>query len=471
VSLVPAARTLTVPRSYFGISTEYWAMPLWERNMTMFERVLSLLRVPGGGPLVLRIGGDSADHAILDPHSLRLPSSVFALTPAWFQQTGRLVPDVGARVILDLNLVLDLPSMAAEWARAAEEQLPPASIVGFEIGNEPDIYNPFYWAEVFSPLVSALDLRLPRTRLSPRTYLQVYRSYASALARFAPGAPLLAPALAYPTVHLDWIRAFLAGPHPGLRIVTAHMYPYSACALPSSPDFPTISRLLSERATAGTARSLEPAIRLAHEAGFPFRLTELNSVTCGGVAGVSDTFATALWAPDALFELLRAGVDGVHVHVRAFAINAAFAFGGNGIVPRPLLYGLALFTRTLGPGAELVDLRLRAPRSTHLKAWAVRVRGNILHTLLINKSARTSRVTMLLPVDAAGTVQRLLAPAATARSGVTLAGQHLGPDDSWQGARVVETITPHDHRFELTIPGFSAALGTFRLAPGARVGT
>jgi hypothetical protein len=31
---------------------------------------------------------------------------------------------------------------------------------------------------------------------------------------------------------------------------------------------------------------------------------------------VSDTFATALWAPDALFELLRAGIDGVNVHVR-----------------------------------------------------------------------------------------------------------------------------------------------------------
>jgi hypothetical protein len=38
---------------------------------------------------------------------------------------------------------------------------------------------------------------------------------------------------------------------------------------------------------------------LAHRAGFPFRLTEQNSVTCGGLAGVSNTFATALWAPAA----------------------------------------------------------------------------------------------------------------------------------------------------------------------------
>ena len=78
----------------------------------------------------------------------------------------------------------------------------------------------------------------------------------------------------------------------------------------------------------------------AHRAGLPFRLTEVNSVTCGGVPGVSDTFATALWAPDTLFELLRAGVDGVNVHVRTDAINAAFAFKRSGLVARPLLYGL-----------------------------------------------------------------------------------------------------------------------------------
>ena len=43
---------------------------------------------------------------------------------------------------------------------------------------------------------------------------------------------------------------------------------------------------------------------LAHGAGLRFRLDEVNSVTCGGTRGVSDTFATALWAPDALLSLL-----------------------------------------------------------------------------------------------------------------------------------------------------------------------
>ncbi len=61
------AATTPVPSSFFGISTEYWALPLFERNMPAFERVLSLLHVTGDGPLVLRIGGDSADHSFWSP--------------------------------------------------------------------------------------------------------------------------------------------------------------------------------------------------------------------------------------------------------------------------------------------------------------------------------------------------------------------------------------------------------------------
>ena len=51
VTVTPGAEALTVPRSYFRLSTEYWAMPLFERYNSMFERVLSLLRAPGEGPL------------------------------------------------------------------------------------------------------------------------------------------------------------------------------------------------------------------------------------------------------------------------------------------------------------------------------------------------------------------------------------------------------------------------------------
>jgi len=463
-TLTLGAPVLRVPRSYFGLSTEYWAMPLLERHMAQFKRILDLFHWPGDEPLVLRIGGDSTDHALFDVNVGRLPRALFELTPQWFRQTGQVVDQVSARVILDLNLVDDLPRMAVQWARAAQTELPPGSIVAYEIGNEPDLYNPLYWSHLLSPLERVLDIRLFTSGLTPGIYDDLYAQYAQALATFAPHVPLAAPVVAYPTIDFDWLDSFLARPQRGLAMVTAHMYPYSACALPGQPEYPSVAKLLSENATAGMAASLVPAINLAHRAGLPFRLTEVNSVTCGGVPGVSDTFATALWAPDALFELLRRGVNGVNVHVRAYAVNAAFALGPGGIAVHPLLYGLVLFARTLGPDAELVQTHLRVGAGVHLKAWVVRVAGNILHVLLIDKGSRGVRVDLSLPAVRRATVERLLAPTPTARSGVSLDGQRLGAGDTWQGRAATQSIGPGRVGYELNVPRYSAALLSVPLA-------
>jgi hypothetical protein len=61
-------------------------------------------------------------------------------------------------------------------------------------------------------------------------------------------------------------------------------------------------------------------------------------VTCGGRSDISNAFATALWAPDAIFELIRTGLDGVNLHAREHAINDPFTFGSRGLLARPLLY-------------------------------------------------------------------------------------------------------------------------------------
>jgi hypothetical protein len=455
-----------VPKSFLGISTEYWSLPRFERHAWLFERALSLMHVQGDGPLILRIGGDSADSTFWEPAVRRMPHWAFQLTRHWLELTRSLVQRGGVRLILNLNLVTATPLMAAELAAAAEKELPRGSIVAFEIGNEPDLYSRPYWASIVRETLGGTVL--PPV-MSAWTYVRDYQAYAEELARHAPGVPLAGPALGNPFFDASWISDLLAGPHPRLGIVSGHRYQYSGCAVRSSRSYPTIARLLSEHATAGTAQTLTPAVGFAHRAGLPFRLTELNSVTCGGLAGVSDTFATALWAPDALFELLRAHVDGVNVHVRANRINAAFALTRDGLQARPLLYGLILFVRTLGPSPRAVDLRLRAATSLHLKAWGVRSAGGVLHLLLIDKGSHAVRIGLRLPVRGPATVQRLLAPSVRSRSDVTLGGQQLGADGRWQGRPTTETIAAGTRGYELTIPPLSAALVSAHVRPGALV--
>ena len=456
LSLAPTGGPVRVPGAFLGISTEYWTVSVWARHQPLLARVLAMLRVDA--PLRLRIGGDSADHAFWAPHR-ELPEWVFELTPSWLTQVSRIVRQSHIRLILDLNLVTSTPQQAAHWARTAEAKLPAGSIRAFEVGNEPDIYSRSSWQH---KTAGSGAPPLP-AQITATSYASSYASYARALAAAAPGVPLLAPALAEPQKNISWVAALLRAPHPGLKGITAHRYPYSACShRPSSPTHPTIARVLNENATAGMARTALSVERVSDRAHLPLWLTEINSVTCGGTRGVSNTFATALWAPDALLELVRAGSESASVHVRADAVNMAFSLTDRGLVAHPLFYGMVLFARTVGRGAQLMPSRLVAPTSAHLKAWVVRLPGNVLHVLLINKGAQAVAVRLNLPVTGPGTVQRLLAPSVRAASGVTFNGQQLGADALWHGTPSAETFDAAAGG-PLTVPGYSAALVTLTL--------
>jgi hypothetical protein len=468
VTVLPDGPALRVPPSFLGFSTEYWTLPYWEQHPDVVQRVISLVHVPGDPPFVLRIGGDSADRALWEPGRQESPEWAFELDPQWLGQTRSLIMQTGVRVILDLNLITATPHIAAAWAQAAAAALPPNRLIGFEIGNEPDIYSRVDWLSHLKGVAGARAM-IPIS-ISAAEYARQYLAYARALASVDPTVPLLGPAVANPTRHLSFIAVLLRAVHPRLGEVTAHRYPYSACSFPGTRGYPTIARVLSERASAGMARALEPGIALAHQAGLPFRLTELNSVTCGGRIGVSNTFATALWAPDALFELIRAGVDGADVHVRETTVNAAFAITAQGLMAHPLLYGLILFAHALGPDAALVPARVQASRTVHLKAWAVRVRGDVMHILLIDKGPSPVRVSLHLPGAGPAAVQRLVASSVISTRGVTLGGQWLTAGGAWQGRASRETLRPTRGGYQLTLARESAALIVAPLRPSVARG-
>ena len=439
-----------------GLSTEYWTLPVDERHLSLFGRIISLLHVPGDGPFVLRVGGDSSDRTLYDPERLRLPRWVFALTHEYVARTALAVRRLQLRVILDLNLITATPQEASNWAAEAQRVMPPGSIIGYEIGNEPDLYSQSFW------LSETKGDRFGRPVLPPaitwRTYARDFDEYAAVLAPIAPGIPLLAPALANPRHSLDFVHALLANRSPALRGLTGHRYPYSGCAFPRSALYPTIPELLSKAATTDMAQSVKPVVQLAKRAGLSAQLTEFNSITCGGLPAVSNAFATALWAPDAIFELMRAGFDGVHLHARQRTINGPFTFDSRGLRARPLLYGLIIFARTLGPDARLVRLQEQIPRSLALKVWAVEVSGSQLHVLLINKGPRSATVSLKIPATSPATVQRLAAPSVGVTSGETLAGQTLDENGAWSGPRQLQRVAPQRSGYHVTTAGYSAAL-------------
>jgi Glycosyl hydrolase family 79 C-terminal beta domain len=469
LTIAPDPSSAPVPTSFLGLSLEYWELPMFGRNTPVFERLLSLLHVAGDGPLILRIGGDSADQSFWSIRRHKMPDWAFELTPSYLSRLRALVRHDRVKLIVDLNLVTATPLSAAAWARAAETALPHGSIIGFEIGNEPDLYVRRYWMNMIAG--SPFQTRALPLDLTPDTYVQDFAAYAGVLGEQAPDIPLVGPATAHPRIGLPFISALIVDQRSELGMVTAHLYQYSGCARhPRQSSYPTVARLLSPRTTWAFAKDISAAVALSHGAGLKFRLTEFNSVNCGGKPGLSNTFATALWAPDALFTAMRTGADGANLHVHAPSVNAAFTINRDGLHPRPLLYGLMLFTRMLGPQARLVRLHLAAARSLDLSAWAVEIKRRILHVLLIDKGRRSVRVALRLPATATGTIQRLVAPSAYSRSGVTLNGQQLNYASEWTGTPRDETIAPGRRGgYDITMYRRSAALVSVRLASGDRV--
>jgi Glycosyl hydrolase family 79 C-terminal beta domain len=458
VTVSTTGRLVSVPSSFLGFSTEYWALPIDASYSTVFARILADVAVPGQG-LVLRIGGDSADQTFWEPSVSAYPIWAYGLTAAWMQQAAALIAADHLHVILDVNHISGTPQLAAALVSEAEQTFPAGSITGIEIGNEPDVYTqPGWQAFVGGSTVGPFgEADLPPA-ITPASYRATFAAFAGALAPVAPNVPLMGPALAIPQFGLSWIKALAEPSQPGLGAITMHEYPFGDCGDPTGPVYPSVAGLLNRHAVLNVFSSLRLDALQAQWEGLPLRVTEFNSVTCGGVAGVSDSFATALWAPGALFEMLSAGVSSADLHLRTTTINAPFVYDGGGVDVRPLLYGLILFQRMLGPGAQLANATVTDDAKLGLSAWAVQVAGDRLNVLLLDKDPRAARVRLDVPSGIDATVQTLTAPSANASSDVTLDGQQLDSQADWVGTPLTRTITGSGGVFHVRVRGISATL-------------
>ncbi len=152
-------------------------------------------------------------------------------------------------------------------------------------------------------------------------------------------------------------------------------------------------------------------------------------MSCSGKVGLSDIFASALWAADTLFEVANDGIDGVNVHTFPGAPYAPFDVSRIGsdwsVVVHPEYYGLLFFARAAPPGATLLSISGRAPAGVRI--WATRGPGRTVHVVVINKNAGTPYRAVISVRRASGppSVQRLRAPGLHAKDGVTLGGQRV----------------------------------------------
>jgi hypothetical protein len=446
---------------FIGTSTEFWAVKDYTgRDPNHINPVLvQLLRnLAAGGQPVLRIGGNSTDQTWWPMKGVIPGGGVkYGLTNGWLRTTKALAQALNAKLILGVNLADGQPALAAAEARAFIQGIGRQYIDAIEIGNEPDVYGQFAWYR-------APDGRVFFSRRSTYSLSDFEADFARWRAAL-PVVPLAGPA----TAELVWLSGLdnFISAESNLSVVTLHRYALRGCNhTASSPLFPSIPNLLSDASSQTLAQNLAPYVAVADAHAVPFRVDELNSASCGGVKGLSDTFASALWALDTLFNLASVGVDGVNIHTFPNAGYELFSFRHTGnswqAFVHPEYYGLLAFDRAAPPGSRLLYV---AEPGGPIKVWATQSAGNVTHVVVINKSptaAQTVQIHMLGGATSAS-LEWLQAPSATATDGVTLGGQTFGNATSTGGLGGTLRTAPLDSfldAYQITMPPASAVILT-----------
>jgi hypothetical protein len=454
--------TAPIRPGFVGISTEFTSLLPYAGadpntlNPTLVRLVEDL--APGASP-VIRIGGDSTDWAWLPAAATaRPPWARFVLTSRWLAVARALALATGGRLILGINFEADSRAAAGAESRALLSGIGRDQILAFELGNEPEVYGEIGW---YADSAGAAVLGRPPS-YGFRAFVRDYREVSSAI----PGSvPLAGPALAL-TWPLTVAGRFLAA-NPRVRLFTFHFYPLKRCYNPrSSPTYPTLAHLMELR-SGGPPAGAAAAIAAAHARGIEVRVDELNSVSCKGLPGLSDSFASALWILDALFHIARSGVDGVNIHTLPHVSYQLFTFrriGGRWEARvKPMYYGLLLFSQAAPTGSRL--LPTSHPPDNELRSWATRGSRGTVRVVLINDSASRVLTLAVRPPRPAGaaTLERLTAPGLTATGGVSIGGQSFGSVTATamlQGRLRVSALAPIQDRYVVELPPASAALLT-----------
>ncbi len=319
-----------------GLSIEY---PLMARYLGTGAcpppaLVAELLKL--GSPPI-RLGGDSQDFTAPSTAAIVPPASweaavMYKLPSEFWSQMHCLVSATKEPLTVGIDARIGELAWAEQMVAAAEGAT--TAGVNFSIGNEPDLYSlPEY---LTSGSAGSDEAEAVNQYLRVATYLR----------RGIGNVPLLGPDLARPTRWRRQLPRILATLHES--VLGVHSYPLSEC---DDPRIVTVPTLLSSF-VAEAPRRLAWAVADADAAHVPAIISESNSVSCGGKAGVSDSPAAAVWALRFVLNALETGFEEVRFHSSGRFYDPFIDRDGS-IIERPIATALAALNRWLPIGSSL----------------------------------------------------------------------------------------------------------------------
>jgi hypothetical protein len=379
VGAVPRA---TMPSDFTGLSYEsaqLYNVHYFAANNSALVRAFTGLSFNG----VLRLGGNLSDltrwqSPAGDFATQRQLAATAHIKTTWewkatdpvanADRGGAITPDAirNLRGFLDATgwkTIYGLNFGSGDAARARNEAKYVSGILGdrliaFQIGNEADLYHN-------NPLL--------RDRATDfETYYAGYRAFTAAVREAVPHARFGGPDTA---VNLQWTNLYAEREKNDAAFLSSHHYAMG----PAGDPRMTADVLLAPNA--GLKKQIAGAEAATRASGLAFRLTETNSCYRGGQPGVSDTFASALWAADVMLETAQAGYAGVNLHGGGDQVYTPIASDASGTTLRPIYSGMRF--AQMFAGAQLFETGITTDRN--VTAYAARD-GAKRMLALINKS-------------------------------------------------------------------------------------
>jgi hypothetical protein len=418
------------------------------------------------GPGILRLGGNSQDNSCWNrAHAPRPEACQADLGPDDLRLFSDASGASGWRLIVGLNLKQNAPAWAlGEVTDGVARLIPAERVFALEPGNEPDLFA--------------------RTPYRPGTYsardqVQDFLGY---LRAFAADSVARRYAVVGPATCCGWRNAgdlalFVDGVgRDRLKWITVHNYSATTCGGRTV----SIARLLSANLMDGFDREAVPLAAVARERGLPIAMAETNSASCGGMPGVSNAFASALWGLDYAFTLAVDGFVNVDYHISyrpggGSSYNPVDTYGRPDAdgrwhyrnVAEPLYYALYLFARHASGGHLL---RTAVETAANVRAYAVSECADCaMSVFVLNKDTSASGPVRVHPSRGMGGASLLLLDAPSLGSlaaDVRYGGRQFDSDGAIAEPRTEPVAPDASGDYTFTLP--NAAIAVLTIQPARR---
>ncbi|RPD66740.1 hypothetical protein L226DRAFT_476575 [Lentinus tigrinus ALCF2SS1-7] len=370
----PAADANVVYSNFLGLSLELSFINYYFGNTTAeipqpVINYLSTLHAHGSGkPVRIRLGGNSMDSSTYVPNQPDIieftdPTANFNDQPVNY---GPQLFDVmkgvssavgGAQYLIGLSLRqpnnTNIPLLAGDAMKALGDDLD-----AFLLGNEPDLY-------------SAHGQRPNLKNYTVDDYVGDYSVVFNNLKQTPQGDVLQLDNIAGPTICCFWDLApvlqssWLTDYAQQLKYITLQHYPQDNCR--GHPSF-GVEHYIVHSNTVSLAQWQSPGLQIAAQQKKPVLMDEFNSISCGGVDGISNTFGVAMWTSDYALQMAVQGYAGAYLHARERGVTYnpfdppdAVAGGAGAWMTNPPFYGMLPVAEALEStnGSRVVDLNIK----------------------------------------------------------------------------------------------------------------